>query len=87
MPKQKDRYSIEALIKTFEEHAVKSEKDNEEWIRLFKETYPGEPLPPHMENDFNICRAFLTFSREIKDLKESLKSAKPPTSEACPASS
>jgi len=76
MPKQKDHYSIDELIKIFEQHTYEAEENQKEWLRSFKENNPGAPIPAHIEDDFNICRAFLTFSREIKDIKESLKHLK-----------
>jgi hypothetical protein len=76
MPKQKDRYSIEELIKTFEQHTCKAEENQKELVKSFKENNPGKPLPHLLKDSFNICRAFLTFSREIKDIKEDLKNLK-----------
>jgi hypothetical protein len=87
MPREKDPYSLEELIKTFGEHTEKAQKNHEACVRLFMENNPDTQLPDHLKDDFNICKALLTFSREIKDLKESLKALKPHSSEESPASS
>jgi hypothetical protein len=77
MQEQKDRYNIDELIKIFKRHTIKLEKNNKELIRSFTKNYPGEPIPAHLKDDFNLSRALLTFSREIKDLKKRLRRLKP----------
>lgn len=62
-------YTIKYLVELFAEHSIKAEKNNEKTIEMFKENNPGEPLPEHMQDDFNICDAFCAICKEILELK------------------
>lgn len=56
-------YSIDSLIEIFQKHAVEFDKKN----------HPDSEIPDHMRDNFNICYAFLTFSRLIKNLSRQME--------------
>lgn len=57
-----DKYTLDFLIQTFEDHTIQSERNKAEY-----RSKNGEPT---YDDSFNICKAFLTFAKEIKELKE-----------------
>lgn len=61
-------YELEELIKKFKEHAEQADKNNEEWKKSFQDNNPGEPLPDHMKDDFNLPRALGSICQEIGKL-------------------
>lgn len=62
-------YTIEQLEKTFKEHAEKNIRNHEKDEESFKTKYPGEKLPDHYVNYFNISEALHVICREINQLK------------------
>jgi hypothetical protein len=62
-------YSIDDLIKTFTEHSARARLNLEAQKEIFRENNPGVPLPSYMLDDFNICEAFLSIVKEIKQMK------------------
>ncbi len=64
-----DQYSLESLAEIFAVHAIKAKKINEDLIREFKENNPGEPLPDHFQDDFNLPLALSRICKEILELK------------------
>lgn len=65
-------YRIEALVATFEDHAKMSDQHQDFVNKVFLEQNPGQELPTHMANPFNIAYAFATMCSEINKLKEEL---------------
>ena len=66
-------YSIEALASTFAEHAKISEEHQKFVNQVFIEQNPGQELPPHMANPFNMAQAFVSMCEEIENLKCQLR--------------
>lgn len=66
-------YTIEALVSTFAEHAKISEEHQKFVNQVFLEQNPGQELPPHMANPFNMAQAFVSMCAEIQELKEQLR--------------
>lgn len=62
-------YSIEELIKTFEENAILCKKENDRLAQEYKEQNPGEPLPEWYTRDFCINTALAAMCKEILHLK------------------
>jgi hypothetical protein len=56
------RHQLESYNKFVSEQIIKT-------IEMFKENNPGEPLPEHMQDDFNICDAFCAICKEILELQ------------------
>lgn len=69
---QEKTYSMDYLIENFADHTIKTEKAREDMIKSFKENNPDQPLPDHMKDEFNVCKALLTLSVEIKRIAEEL---------------
>jgi hypothetical protein len=61
-------YKLEYLIEVFNKHAVKTEANRQEWMKLFQENKPEEPLPEYMKDDFNLPRALASICSEILKL-------------------
>ena len=64
------KYKLEYLIDVFYKHAVQAEKNRQEMIKSFKENYPGEPLPDHMNDDFNLPKALSSICSQILKLRD-----------------
>lgn len=62
-------YSIEDLKELFLEHGTQSEEEKSKMITRFQEMNPGEPLPKHMTEPFNLCFALYAICDEIERLK------------------
>jgi len=56
------KYDVESLISTFEEHAKQYEDQKEQWKKK-----NGKEMP---HSDFNLPKAFLCILKEIKELKD-----------------
>ncbi len=65
-------YSIDALVSTFSDHAEMSRLHQEQVNDTFLAQNPGQEMPPHMVDPFNIAQAFLVMCSEIRKLKEQL---------------
>lgn len=65
-------YTIEKLIEIFTDHTKKSEKMAQDQLESWIETNPGEDVPDHMLDDFNICRALRVMCQEIQKIKIAL---------------
>lgn len=63
-------YSIESLAEIFEEYRKAVLMMRIESVKKFKEDYPGEELPAHFQDDFNIAQALSVMAREILELKK-----------------
>lgn len=61
-------YELDALIKTFEEHAKQSVLLREEERKRWKEFNPDQPMPEHMTEDFNFPEALASMCKEIDKL-------------------
>lgn len=64
-------YSIDNLIKAFEEHHWKSLELNKKLAKKFQENNPGEPIPDAFTDDFSLPLALKSICQEIKNLKDS----------------
>lgn len=63
-------YSINNLIKTFEEHAALGDKYRQESIDKWKENNPDvREVPECLCQDFNVTRAFLHMCKNILELQ------------------
>jgi len=62
-------YNIEALASTFADHAGMSDAHQQQINAMFKESNPGQDLPEHMANPFNVARALSVMAAEIEKLK------------------
>jgi hypothetical protein len=62
-----ENYTLDYMIKVFTDHVEKTEKDRKD--------HPERHIPREDDNfpEFNICKAFLTFSKELKNLKEEIR--------------
>ena len=63
-------YKIDFLIKTFTKHA---EVACDNWLKdrkQFKKMNPGEKMPDHMLDDFNLPLALATICNAIQELQE-----------------
>ena len=61
-------YELQELIKTFKEHAIQTEKNQEQWKKSWVENNPGEPMPDHIKDDFNFPNALFAICVEIDKL-------------------
>lgn len=66
-------YDLDSLIKTFAKHGEQSEQDKARLLEEYKREFPGEEIPAHMLDPFNICFALHSMAMEIKKLKESVR--------------
>lgn len=66
-------YTLEFLIKTFDEHTKQSVILREEEKQRFFEYNPGEKLPAHYDETFNFPQALSLICSEILKLKEEIK--------------
>lgn len=64
------KYTLERLRSEFLEHAKHFEKENVELIERYKRDYPGEELPDHLKDDFNLSYALHDMCNELINLKE-----------------
>lgn len=64
-----NKYSLENLLSTFNSNALEVDASRLQQLKRFKENYPNNPLPKHLESDFNINRAFYNMIAEIMELK------------------
>lgn len=62
-------YRIETLASTFAEHAKMAEEQQAFVNKVFLEQNPGQELPAHMANPFNVAQAFSVMCAEIEKLK------------------
>lgn len=62
-------YSIEELIKTFEENGMICKKENDLLIEDFKQKNPNEPIPEWFTRDFCINTALAAICKEIDKLR------------------
>lgn len=65
-------YSIENLVKTFEDHTKEFIKCNEELKLKFQSDYPNEPLPQHFKETFMISEALKEICMQIIYLKNKI---------------
>ncbi len=63
-------YTLEEMIADFTKHAEQAEKNNQEWIKSFQNNHPGEPLPDHLKEEFNLPKALASICSEIIKLKK-----------------
>lgn len=66
-------YSIEELIKTFEEHAVTARKNSKEMLKEFLKNNPGEPVPAWYLDEFVLPQALADMCKEIVRIKSSVR--------------
>lgn len=64
-------YSLEGISKTFSEHAEMGEQHQKMVNETFLQQNPGQELPEHMKNPFNLPKAFSVICSEIEKLKTS----------------
>jgi hypothetical protein len=63
-------YSLEHLKEIFLEHGTESEEGRTLNIKRFQEQNPGEPLPTHMTEPFNVCFALYSICDELSKIRE-----------------
>jgi hypothetical protein len=64
-------YSIESLIKIFEEHTLKADEHHIISKKKYIENYPHSDLPEHLKEEyFNLPKALYTLCLKIKELQE-----------------
>lgn len=68
------KYSLEFLAETFAYHSKMAEKVRLEHIERFKSDYPNDPIPEHMQDDFNFPEAMYVLAKELMDLKKQIRS-------------
>jgi hypothetical protein len=71
-------YELEHLLDKFKEHAIKAEENNKRLAAEFLENNPGEPLPDHFTDDFNLCTALASICHEILMLKGKMATPQSP---------
>ncbi len=54
-------YSIEKLSSTFADHADLADQHQQFVNKMYVEQNPGQVLPEHMGNPFNVAKAFSLF--------------------------
>ena len=64
-----EKYTLEFLSDVFSRHAEEADKNNKRLLEQFKEMNPGEIIPDHMNDDFNLPRALASICEEIQKLK------------------
>jgi hypothetical protein len=63
-------YSIDDLKETFLKHGAESEDGRAQNIKRFEEENPGERLPDHMKDPFNICYALYAICDELSKMRD-----------------
>lgn len=63
-------YRLETLASTFSDHAEMIETHQEQINKMYTEQNPGQELPEHMKNPFNIAKALSVMAEELNKLKE-----------------
>lgn len=67
-----DRYTMEKLVSTFDEHAEMNAAHQEQVNEAFLGEYPDRPLPIHMADPFSISKALSAMCAEIHKIKQAL---------------
>lgn len=62
-------YRLETLASTFGTHADMADAHQEFINKSFAEQNPGQELPEHMKNPFNVAKALSVMAAEIEKLK------------------
>lgn len=62
-------YSIDKLPAIFATHARIANNIQQEQMKNFVENCPGQPIPDHMKDPFNIALALSIMAQAIKDLQ------------------
>lgn len=62
-------YELNRLIKTFLKHAEEQIERNDEQKKKYIEQNPNEPVPDHMNEEFNLPYALACMCLEINKLK------------------
>jgi len=63
-------YTLDYLIETFTGHAVEHIKSQNTFRIQWCEENPGQPIPKHLMDDFNLPEALASICMEIKDFIE-----------------
>lgn len=63
-------YSIEALHKTFLDHAAKSKISTQRHKQMWIDQNPREPVPDHFNDDFSLPEALAAMCAEIISLRD-----------------
>jgi hypothetical protein len=63
---------IKKLVEIFTEHEIQADKNRQDDLIAFVQNHPGEEVPDHMKDNFNICRALKMICKEIVLIKEKL---------------
>ena len=63
-------YTLDEMIRIFEENAEMAAKENEKALEDYKLICPGQPIPDWFTRDFCINTALAFMCKEIKLLKE-----------------
>jgi len=66
-------YSVEKLCNVFSEHAEMADRHQKFVNEVFVEQNPGQEIPVHMGNPFNIAKALSVMADEIAKLKEQMR--------------
>jgi hypothetical protein len=62
--------SLKQLHETFKEHARQHDELHKKHIASFKEQYPNDPLPDHMQDAFNLAQALALMCENLIALNE-----------------
>lgn len=62
-------YSLEFLIQRFQEHAKKTQENQDSLVRDFKECNPDVPITDFISDPFNLPLALASICKEIQEIK------------------
>lgn len=63
-------YRIEDLPELFSKHASEAQRNHEEALMNYRDSFPDSEPPEWMNNDFNIAAALSVMAKEIVRLKK-----------------
>ena len=63
-------YSIESLSAIFANHARSQNNNYQKDLEEYRNNNPGQPLPEHLKDSFNLCLALCIMCKEIKALHD-----------------
>ena len=61
---------LEELLETLKRHAKQAELNHEEFIKSFKEDYPGEPFPDYLLDTVNVSEVLAFICEQIIELRD-----------------
>ncbi len=64
------KQSLEELYETFCDHAEAVKKERKKALKIFKANNPGEEIPEHFYDEFNLAAALSVICEEILKLRK-----------------